>query len=143
MTSVKSRKRQWIEKELAGADRGILIAIALEQIALSVLVLYIAAMFPSGSRGNLLRLYALAGPISAFALFFNGPLPRIISMLWHAASPYVRLLAVAIARGTLRADSTPTSVYLWWGFFDVVAALYLATTAVIQYRKRRSTRQNL
>jgi hypothetical protein len=137
-----SRMPKWVVRELAGADRGILMAICLEQLALSLLLLTIPAMAYVGHR-DVILLYTLVGCISAFALFFNRPLPRIISMLWHAASPFVKWLTVSIARGTLRADYEFSTLYLWWGFIDTVVVLYLATTAVIQYRIRRRARQPL
>jgi hypothetical protein len=120
----------WVSRELAGADRAVLLIIFLEQFFLSISLFWLAALMPDkGGRYSLVVLFGLWGLISAFGLGFIRLLPRILALLWH-----VTFIGAILVRHINEGNSTRASNASQWVLYDSLAVLYLAVTAFLQYR---------
>lgn len=121
------RRPTWIDRELAGADRAILLAILLEQMFISLSLLWMAAMLPyKGGTYPWVVLYCLWGICSGVSVFFSGFLPRLGALLWHAV--FVTYVLTHSANGASE-DWT-----VQWALYDIIAGLYLAVTALLKLR---------
>ena len=127
----------WVSRELAGADRAVLLIIFLAQFFLSVSLFWLAAIMPYGGGSYpLVVLFGLWGLISAFGLGFVGLLPRTFALLWH-----VTFIGSIFALGVNQGDSPRASNARQWALYDSLAVLYLAVTAFLQYRNgKRKTK---
>jgi hypothetical protein len=122
-----ARTPSWVARELAGADRAILLVIILEQIFVSVSLLWMAAMVPyKGGAYPWVVLYSLWGICSGVSLCFSGPLPRIGAFLWHAV--FIIYVLTHLEGSTLK-DWT-----VQWALYDILAVFYLAVTAFLKLR---------
>ena len=125
--------RPWLSRELAGADRAVLLIIFLEQFYLSISLFWLAAMMPyKGGSYPFVVLFGVWGLVSAFGLGFTGLLSRLFALLWHAAfvgSIFVRFMNDRNSPSVLNARR--------WALYDSLAILYLAVTAFLQYRKTK------
>ena len=121
------RTPSWLARELAGADRAILLVIVLEQIFISVSLLWMAAMVPyKGGAYPWVVLYSLWGICSVVSFFSSGSLPRIGAFLWHAVFVIYVL--------THSEGSTSKDWPVEWALYDIIAVFYLAVTALLKLR---------
>lgn len=127
----------WISRELAGADRTILsFAIFLDQFLLSIYCLWIVAVSPNtGNLSFIIGIFGLWGLISACSLFFTRYLPRVVALLWHLIF-VCYVLGRSDNLGLAHLANDPIGR---WALYDCWVVVYLAVTAVIQYRNSKRT----
>jgi hypothetical protein len=111
--------------------RFVLSCIALNQLALSLLVGWLALLVPyGGGLHPLLAAYALWGLISACALFSARARPKIIALPWHLL--FVGYVLVhSLGQQTVNQGDRIIQI---WAMGDLLAVIY--TRTVIHYFRK-------
>jgi len=120
------------------SDRVVVCGIAVEQLVLSLLGLWLALAVPYGGGIDPgLAAYAAWGLVSALLLFSGKLFARIIALPWHLV--FSAYFIYKSSAGHPR-NQTDRIVEIW-AYCDLLAIAYLIVTVVIQGRGRRTTAQ--
>lgn len=116
-------------------DKVIICGIAVEQLALSVLGIWLALMVPYGGGPHpVLTVYVLWGFVSALILFSGKLIGRLIAIPWHTIfTTYVIVKSLAG-----RAHNQTDLIIQLCGLCNLVIIVYLIRTAATQWRERPS-----
>lgn len=116
-------------------DRFIICGIAVEQLALSVLGIWLAFMVPyGGGLHPILAAYVLWGFVSALLLFSAKLFARIIAIPWHVIFSAYVIFKSLVGRPHNQTDR----IIQVWAFYNLLAIAYLIGTVFVQWRRQRT-----